>query len=60
MRWSYERKPAAHGNSRLTLEAVAEIRELKGHLSSGAVGELFGVHRNTVIDIWGGKAWRER
>lgn len=50
--------PIAHGNALLSVAAVKEIRELKGHLSSRETAELFNVGKRTVLDIWSGKTWR--
>lgn len=57
VRWRGSKRP--HGNSRLDVRTVTEIRDLQGHLSSRGVAELFNVGQNTVLDIWRGRTWRE-
>ncbi len=56
--WRESKRP--HGNSILDSAMVAEIRELKGLLSTREAAELFHVGKSTILDIWNGKTWRDR
>jgi hypothetical protein len=47
-----------HGNALLDVSIVKEIRELEGHMSARETAELFNVGKNTVLDIWRGRTWR--
>lgn len=46
-----------HGNVRLSLEQVQEIRLLKGTASRQVIGPRYGVHPVTISDIWQGRTW---
>jgi hypothetical protein len=44
--------------SKLTDAQAAQLLALKGKISQGQAGKLFGVTRTTVGDIWRGKRWK--
>lgn len=48
-----ERGPAA----KLTEAEVARIRELHGLMSGAQVAQLYGVHENSIYNIWNRKTW---
>jgi hypothetical protein len=43
--------------AKLTREQVREIRKLKGTMSLGRIGELFGVTKSAVSSIHVGRSW---
>lgn len=48
----------SHGEARLTLSQVDEIRGLRGLDTQAAIGRKFGVSRGCVQAILNGKSWR--
>jgi len=48
-----------HFNCRLSDKTVEEIRKLKGHVTQQAAGDLFGVTREHIRDIWNNKRRKE-
>jgi len=48
-----------HGRVRMTAESLSVVRSLKGEESCRAVGERFGIHHTTVLDIWKGKSFKD-
>jgi hypothetical protein len=47
-----------HGNARLDWPLVEEIKTMRGRFSASVVAEVYGIGKNTVLDIWNGKTWR--
>lgn len=46
------------GTAKLTAIQVAEINKMKSSGIAGqAVAEFYGVHKNTIYNIWNGKTW---
>jgi hypothetical protein len=37
---------------------VEEIKTMRGRFSASVVAEVYGIGKNTVLDIWNGKTWR--
>jgi hypothetical protein len=48
-----------HGNCKLSDKSVEEIRKLKGQITQQAAGDMFGVAREHIRDIWNGKRRKE-
>jgi hypothetical protein len=48
----------AHWNSRLTPEAVREIRQRAAHETTPAIAESFGVSRATISDVLLHRTWQ--
>jgi hypothetical protein len=48
-----------HSSSKLNPEAVAQIRSLRGHVSSSALARRFRVGGSTIKRCWRGKTYRE-
>lgn len=48
-----------HGNAKLTVSDVQEIRVLKGKRSERNAAREYFVGRTTIRDIWSGKTWRK-
>lgn len=48
----------AHGNAKLTADAVREIRETRGIQTNAAVAARLGVSPSTVSMVRAGKVWR--
>lgn len=42
----------------LTTNEVANIKHLKGSLSGGKVGKLYGVNEQVIYHIWRGRLWK--
>lgn len=49
-----------HGNAKLTWDDVKVIRVMKKSYSAAYTARWFGVRKQTILDIWRGKTWRER
>lgn len=49
---------ATHGSTRLSLEKIVAIKNLKGAKSQGAIAKQFGVHVGTVWMLHNGKGWK--
>jgi hypothetical protein len=58
--WAWRGSGKPHGNSRLSLDLVKEIEEMRGRFSAAAVADMFDVGKSTVLDIWRKKTWRIR
>lgn len=54
-----QRRGEEHHTSKLTAFQVALIREMEGLFSQREIGETFGVHSETVGDIFRGLTWNE-
>lgn len=48
-----------HGMARLSPHQVAEIRPLRGSVSSYALARQYGVNQTTIARIWRGASWRD-
>jgi hypothetical protein len=49
-----------HGNAKLTWANVKVIRVMKGLYSAAHTAREFAVGKQTILDIWQGRTWRER
>lgn len=49
-----------HGNAKLTLTQVKAIRLMEGRLTARYVASLFGVGKQTILDIWSRRTWRTK
>lgn len=60
--WKRGRKPIVgedHYNSRLTIEDVVKIRQLRGQLSQSKIGKLFRITQTAVHAIQSRRIWKD-
>lgn len=49
-----------HGNAKLSWENVKVIRVMKGLYSAAHTAREFAVGKQTILDIWNNKTWRDQ
>lgn len=52
-------KGETHHTAKLTQEDVTLIKEMRGQMSNREIGDMFGVHSETISDIYKGVTWRD-
>lgn len=61
LRWGTKAEAAkGAGRHKLTPERAAELRALKGTMSTREAGEKFGVNKSTVSKVWRGESYGQR
>lgn len=45
--------------SKFSKDTIDSIRNLRGVLSSRKVGNLFGMSKTNVLDVWNNRIWKE-
>jgi len=53
----YKHRGSLHSSSILNEDKVREIRSLRGKYSQRIIGEMFGVERSTISNIFRNKTW---